>query len=208
MVYCVKRFLQINKDTTSFCYLGRILTRGCTDDEDVEARIEKAGGAFGSLRKSLFANASITFQAKKAVYEGLVLSILLYGAESWCLTEKLFNFHARCARAMCRITRWHVRKHSIRTEDLLTRLGLKSIDAYVTKRHLQWAGHVRRMPFDRLPRKLMSSWVQSKRPIGCPSFTYGRGLYKSPDKAGVNKEEWPSLAQDREIWREIINSLV
>jgi hypothetical protein len=74
--------------------------------------------------------------AKKAVYEGLVLPTLLYGAESWCLTENLFNklrrrFHTRWVRSVCRVNRHHTWMHHIRTADLLTRTKLLSMDAYV-----------------------------------------------------------------------------
>ena len=37
-----------------FCYFGTIITRSCTDTEDVCNRIRKAGNAFGALRKSFF----------------------------------------------------------------------------------------------------------------------------------------------------------
>ena len=194
-----------------FCHLGSILTRDCRDDVDVLTRIEAAGNAFGSMRESLFSNRNISHAAKKVVYEGLILPILLYGAESWSLTEALFRqlrlFHARCVRAMCRVNRWHVRKHHIQTSELLTRLGLLTIDAYTTRRQLQWAGHVIRMPFRRLPRKMMTSWVSSKRPIGCPSFTYGRGLYKSLRKADLERDSWFLVARERTKWTEIVSSL-
>ena len=36
-----------------FCYLGSFLNRDCNDDDDVQARIDAAGGAFGGLRKSV-----------------------------------------------------------------------------------------------------------------------------------------------------------
>ena len=95
----------------NFCYLGSILTRDCSDDADVQNRIDKAAGAFGSIRKEVFSNQGICSGAKLMLYEGLILSILLYGSESWCLTEKLYHklrlFHARRARAMRRVTRWH-----------------------------------------------------------------------------------------------------
>ena len=65
----------------------------------------------------------------------------------------------------------HVRKFHISNESLLERLGLLSIDCYVIKRQLAWAGHVARMGFERLPRKLLSCWVTSKRPRGSPEFT-------------------------------------
>ena len=86
---------------SSLSYLGCLLTRDCSDDADVQNRIDKAAGAFGSVRIEIFSNQCICFGAKLLLYEGLILAILLYGSESWCLTEKLYNklrlFHARCA---------------------------------------------------------------------------------------------------------------
>ena len=129
-----------------FCYLGTMLTRDCRDDEDVCCRIKKAGNAFGSLRRSLFANPYIDYDAKGAVYRTLILSILLYGAETWCLTEKLYNqlrlFHHTCVRAMHRVNRRHVFLHHISNMELLDNVNVKSIEFYVTKCQLSWLGHV------------------------------------------------------------------
>ena len=137
--------------------------------------------------------------------------ILLYGSESWCLTEKLYNklrtFHARCARAMCRVNRRHTREHRISTDELLNRLHLKHIYIYITKRQLQLAGHVIRMNYGRLPRKMMTSWVATKSLVGCPYFTYGRSLFKALKKADIQKSNWAVRASDREEWRERIKSL-
>ena len=195
-----------------FRYLGSILTRDCRDDGDVTARIEAAGSAFGALRKCVFASTYISFGTKKIVYTALILSILLYGSESWCLTEKLFRklrlFHHRCLRAMCRVTRRHTRDYHIRTADLLARVGLASLDTYVTRRQLRWAGHVARMDIRRLPRKMLSSWVCHKRPRGSPQFTYGRGLLKALRKAGVDAADWPVLAADRVKWRTIMDTII
>ena len=172
--------------TNSFCYLGSFLSGDTNDEFDVISRLNHGSNAFGALKSSIFANSRISPKVKAAVYESLILPIVLYGSETWCLTEKLFDllrlFHSRCIRAMCRVNLLHVRKHRISTECLLERLNLKSIDCYVTRRQLAWAGHVVRMSFDRLPRKMMSCWVVSKRPKGAPKFTYGRGLMKAIKK--------------------------
>ena len=193
------------------CYLGTILTRNCTDAADVKSRIESAGKAFGALRKCLFANANVSFAAKNTVYNGLILAILLYGSESWCLTEKLYDqlrvFHARCIRGMCRVNRWHTRKHHISNNELLQRVGLRSMDVYITRKQLGWAGHVVRMKFDRFPRRMLSSWVAAKRPHGAPEFTYGRGLSKCLKKAKISKSDWHLLAQNRNSWRDIIKTV-
>ena len=188
------------------------MTRDCKDDANVAARIESAGNAFGALRRCLFSSPSISFAAKKLVYTGLILSILLHGVETWCLTEKLFHdlrlFHAQCTRAMCRVNRIHTRKYHISTVELLERVGLSSIDAYITKSQLRWAGHVSRMSMERLPRKMMTCWVRNPRPKGCPQFTYGRGVYKALAKVEVDRSEWTILAQDREQWRKIVSKVI
>lgn len=188
------------------------MSRDCTDNLDITNRIKRASNAFGALRKSIFSNANVSNKIKAAVYESLVLPIALYGSETWCLTEKLFNllrmFHRNCIRAMCRVNLLHVRRYRISNEELLDRIGLLSIDSYITKRQLSWAGHVARMNFDRLPRKMLSSWVRCNRPRGSPEFTYGRGLEKCMKKANVPVNNWFYLAQDRFTWKRMVNGIV
>ena len=88
----------------------------------MEARISDAGKAFGALRKGLFGSHSITPQAKRHAYEALILSILLFGCEGWCLTEALLQrlraFLGECVRAMCRVTRTHMWRHHTTSEEL------------------------------------------------------------------------------------------
>ena len=194
-----------------FCYLGTYITRDCKDSEDINHRLKKAGNAFGSLKNSLFSSQSISDRAKGSAYQKLILPILLYGAESWCLTEILFNrirkFHHYCLRTMCRINRKHVYKHRISNEQLLERLDIKPIDNYISRRQLSWLGHVARMPINRLPRKLLSSWVRCPRPRGCPEFTYGRSVFKALRYVNVCKSSWYDLANDRNAWKNVLNGL-
>ena len=50
----------------------------------------------------------------------------------------------------------------------------------------------------------MSLWVCTKRPIGAPEFSYGRGLYKLLTKAGVDVKNWHALALDKSKMRKMI----
>ena len=86
----------------------------------------------------------------------------------------------------------------------MDRLGLTSIDDQITNNILRWAGHVMRMGEERMPRKLITSWVRNPRPRGCPQFTYGRGLYKAMKKKQIDKETWFEMTQQRDVWREMI----
>ena len=176
----------------------------------MDARIEAAGKAFGALRSCIFTSTSVSHAAKARAYEGIVLSILLYGCESWCLPEVLLQrlrvFHARCLRTMARVTRKHAWDHHISTEELMHRLGLDAIDFCVSRRQLGWAGHVSRMGFERLPRRMLSCWVPHKRPLGAPHMTYGRSLGKALDVFDLDHKKWPELAADRAAWRATLQS--
>ena len=142
------------------------------------------------------------------VYRSLVLPIPLYGSECWCITEvmlrKVRNFHHNCVRIMCRVNRLHTYFYHISTAELLERLNLDSIETYLCRQQLRWTGHVRRMSWDRLPRKMITSWVNSKRPRGCPKLTYGRSLRKWFVKIGIGNDEWYGLAENRDEWRAMI----
>ena len=151
-----------------------MLPREYTDDFDVENCFDKAGAAFGSLHKSLFSSTRISYKAKSLVYIRLILAILLYGAESWCLTEKLYNqirrFNNRCNCAMCRVNRIHNFEQRISS-------GLVMCQRC-------------------LPRKMMSSWVRAKRLCGAPKMTYGRTLHKALRNAKFDRNSWIDHASD------------
>ena len=51
---------------------------------------------------------------------------------------------------------------------------------------------------------MLSSWVCTKHPTGAAEFTYGRGLYKTLTKAGVDVKNWHALALDKSNWKKMI----
>jgi len=98
---------------------------------------------------------------------------------------------------------WHVREHRITQVNLESRLQLQPFQFYLARRRLRWAGHVSRMPMTRLPRMLLSSWVDNKRPQQRPQFNYGHGLRRDLLNAGVNINDWGVLANNRSFWHAI-----
>ena len=93
--------------TQSFKYLGSILTSDLDDSTEVEARIKSASAAFASMRLQSFSSKYVKPAHKAQTYESIVMGLLLYGSETWSLTEqlktRLRSFHHRCVRAMYRI---------------------------------------------------------------------------------------------------------
>ena len=195
--------------TPQFKYLGSHTHHTLTSEADVDARITSATSAFGALRRDVFSNKRVKLKTKGRLYRAFVLSILLYGSECWCLTEKLFarvrKFHNSCVRVMCRVKMCHVIRHHITTTTLLDKLHLNHIDHYYNSRLLRWAGHVSRMDMTRTPRKLLTGWVANPRPNGRPPMTFGHTLKKALLSKGLpaNFDEWHRIAADRPRWRQI-----
>ena len=88
----------------------------------------------------------------------------------------------------------------------MQRLGLDAVDFYLARRQLGWLGHVARMDFSRLPRRMLSCWVPHKRPPGAPRMTYGRTVGKALDVYDLDPKKWPALAADRAAWRAMLKS--
>ena len=189
-----------------FPYLGDIVSRTGDDALAVEARVLAGSRAFGALRSCVFASPSMSRVAKKAVYESVVMSVALYGSESWSLREpwlqQLRVMQAFHLRVMSRTTRTHTWRHHISTQELGRELGIDSIDTLVARRQLRWLGHVSRMDWQqRLPRRMLSSWVPCPRPVGAPAMTYGRSIGRALDHFHIAEARWHELAADRGVWR-------
>ena len=192
--------------TEKFVYLGSLLHRDLTDKHDVDARIKKASQAFGALRDKIFSSASVPERLKGKLYAGGVLSVLLYGCESWCLTEasvnRLSSWHNKRIREMCRVTMRQTYIHRISSKSLQQRTGVFELEHYLASRTLLWVGHVARMPKSRLPKRLMLSWVRTPRVSGGQEMTYGRSLERHLKRFNLPLAyiEWAGIAQNRAEW--------
>ena len=146
------------------------------------------------------------------MYIAVCLTILVYGSESWCLREGLFNllrrFYSMCCRAMRRVNKRHSWRHRISSAELYKRLRLQPFDYFYNSRLLRWAGYVARMPMDRTPRRLLTGWVSSPRPRGAPQMTFGRTLNKALKASGITTDfaGWQQASQDRVTWRAAIRA--
>lgn len=71
------------EEVEKFTYLGSTKTQNATLDLKLGTRLGKAASTFRRLTKRVWRNKHLPVLTKVRVYEACVLSILLYGAESW-----------------------------------------------------------------------------------------------------------------------------
>ena len=59
----------------------------------------------------------------------------------------------------------------------------------------------------RLPRQLVSSWVNHRRPLGRPLLNYGQSLDKDLHRVGFGAgDNWSEIAQDKNRWAKKIKA--
>jgi len=125
---------------SEFRYLGRILHERDDDDHAALRQLRRARDKWGRFSRIL-TQEGISSRVRGYFYKAVVQAVLLYGSESWTLTErtlKLFrSFHHRVARYL---TGRHIRQREDGswfcppTADTLHQAGLETIDTYIQRR--------------------------------------------------------------------------
>ncbi|XP_047993557.1 uncharacterized protein LOC125231993 [Leguminivora glycinivorella] len=185
-----------------FCYLGSTVSSNLSLDAEVNIRIGKAATTFGRLRARVWNNKHLTTKTKMTVYQTCVLSVLLYGAETWTSyanqERRLNTFHMRCLRSILDIT-W---KDRVTNESVLDIAQLPSITALLKQRRLRWLGHVQRMDSTRLPRRTMLCQIASgKRNVGRPLLRFKDCVKRDMVAFNIDFNSWEDLAANRVEWR-------
>ena len=190
------------KNVDKFIYLGSVLNNRGNADDDVQRRVALASAAFGRLSKRVFLNKDLRIRTKVAVYRAVCLSILLYTSECWVLYRRhlkcLERFHMQCLQRILGLKWWDRVPHV----EIRRRAAIEPISAIIAGRQLRWAGHVRRMPEDRLPRRIYyGELAGGGRRRGGPRKRHKDTLASNMRKANMPTRDFEELAGDRDAWR-------
>jgi hypothetical protein len=188
-----------------FTYLGSIISRDGRIDSELTKRMAKASSAFGRLRTRLWNNHHVSIRVKCKIYRAIVLSTLLYGAESWTLyrsqVKKLHAFMMRHLRSIMKVT-W---KDKVTNKVILERADLPSMEDLLIRKALRWTGHIIRMPFERLPKQILFSQLPAgERKIGRPRLRYKDTIKRNLKQREINTKTWTTLAVQRADWRSAV----
>nr|VZI24061.1 unnamed protein product [Spirometra erinaceieuropaei] len=137
-------------------YLGSTLSHSTKIDD-----ISKASQVIGRLQNTVWNRHGPRLNPKFKMYKAVLLSTLLYGADTWTVYKKLArrlnHSHLSCLRRILKL-RWQDRIPDI---DVLERTGILSINATWRQLQLRWSGHHVRMDDERLPNRLFSGDVDT-----------------------------------------------
>ena len=184
-----------------FVYFGSTISDTLSLDAELNKRISKAATTMTSLTKKAWNNSKLAKHTKIQLYRACVVSILMYGSESWTLSarqeRKRNAFHKS---SLLRNITW---QDKVPKNTVLERAGCTSTYTLLKQRRMCWLGHVVCMDDGRITEDLLyGELVQGKRPTGRPQLRF-KGMCKMDLKAqNIDKNNWEAL--ERSAWRQTV----
>ncbi|CAH8492886.1 unnamed protein product [Dicrocoelium dendriticum] len=200
---------EVLETTSRFCYLGSVMSTDQQLHVELRIRVSKAAVAFGKLEYRVWNNHQLSIGTKLMVYKSMVLSVLLYGSETWTMYRRdvryLERFHQQCLRRILRIG-WGAR---VADTEVLRRSGMYAVDGILLLRHLRWLGHVSRMDSTRIAKQRLYGQVSiGKRQAGKAKLCYQDMIKVSLTRSNLDCRSQKSKALDRGAWRDLITKAV
>lgn len=187
---------------TDFTYLGSTISKDGRLDVESQKRMAKASSAFDRLQSRLWNNYHVSMRTKCNIYRAVVVSTLLYGAESWTLyrsqVRKLHAFMMRHLRKIMDI-KWQDR---ITNVAVLERANISSMEDLLIRKNLRWTGHVLRLDTERLPLQVLYSQLSSgTRKIGRPQLRFKDTVKINLRHRDIDPNQMGMLCKERSTWR-------
>ena len=193
------------EEVENFTYLGSDVNKTGGAAEDIRRRIGKACAAYNRLNK-VWRNTNIFTRTKVKILKSNIVSVLLYGCESWRMVkgdEKRLDVLLH--RWLRRILRIDWRLH-VTNEEVRRRAGVKELlSQTVRKRRWTFIGHTLRRDVSDLARTALTWTPEGRRKRGRPKETYRRTVEREREQLGLHS--WSAagaIANDRAAWRNLI----
>jgi hypothetical protein len=128
---------------------------------EIRHKISQTRQAINALN-SIWWHKSITKNRKLYIYQTIIQSILMYGAEVRQIPTRKINKILSTEMDVLRRSARKSRLEKIKNEYIKEIMGVKGKPDIIAKKSLQRYGHVNRMPEQRIP-KLILEWIPEER---------------------------------------------
>jgi hypothetical protein len=188
---------------TQFKYLGSMLVNDGKLEVELAARKTKAVFRFRQFEK-MWGTRHLSVATKMKCYRAYVLPILLFGSETWSLSQAqslvLERVHTSCLRSILgvKLSDRHSNAH------VRAKCGATTLSTIISTNRLRWLGHVGRMGHGRLPHIALFSSLYGvkKRPSrGRPRLRWEECVCADLRTIGISVEDWEAECQFRCAWR-------
>jgi len=184
------------------CYLGSMISSPL---EDLRCRRGMAWSVFWKL-EIVWCSQSLSLETKLGLFDSLVLSVMLYRAESWSVSAQmkhLVNSFATSAYRIMTGVKW---LYKVRNTTVFASVSRNELVHAVQDRQLRFLGHMlrnTRSPHASIFGLYQTSHGTTKRGHPRPNYVdYVERL------TGMKTDDLVEVSQDREAWRELVVACV
>jgi hypothetical protein len=148
------------------------------------------------------------------IYKTVILPAVLYGCDIWSVTlregQRLRLFENRVLRTIFGPKREEVagswrRLHNVEFHNLH---ASPNVIRVIKWRRMKWAGYVARTEETRSAYKILVGTSEERRPLGRPRRTWEDNIRIDLKEIGWGDMDWIQLAQDRDQWRALGNTVM
>ena len=188
------------EEVDSFIYLGATVSKSGGAADDMKRRLGLARIAFNKLSK-IWKDSHIGRKTKK-IFRSNVVSVLLFGSETWKVTKgdekRLDVLLHSCLRRIFKIY-WPEKISNI---SLRERAEMNKISVLVKVRRWTWIGHILRKDTNNNCRTALTWTPEGRRKRGRPKETWRRTVERERTQLGfANWTETARAAQDMTNWK-------
>jgi hypothetical protein len=151
---------------------------------------------------------------KIKIYRTIILSVVLYGSETWSLTLQEERKLRVCENMVLRIIfgprrdevtgEWR-KMHNKERNDFYSSPNIVRV---IKSKRMRWAGYVARMGKERGVYRVLVGKPEGMRPLGRPRRRWVDNIRMDLQEVGCGYMDWIGLAQDRDRWRTVVSALM
>ena len=193
------------KQVNEFRYLGSMESFDATCTLEIQTRIKKANASFHMHKAAIFSNPNSSFLASLSMYKVLVLSVLLYGCESWVISTKdlkaLEGFQYQTLRTILRISSYDKVSHT-NLLMLASRYGVEifPVEVVFRKKRLNFIAQVECLgPQSMCYQILHSDTTFGNRKKG-NLCNFRSNFKRDLELFNIPINTWQLLARDKKVW--------
>lgn len=177
-------------------YLGSMMHNSGNIECNIQHRIASAWLKWREVT-GVTCDRRMPVKLKGLVYKSIIRPVLMYGSETWALTQKHVHTiqvaEMKMLRWMCGVTRLD----KIRNEYVRGSLGVRDIADKIQESRLRWYGHVKRRPPNYVGNLALQLSVSGRRSRGRPRTRWKDVVRRDIRESKLSETD----VEDRAKWR-------
>jgi hypothetical protein len=184
-------------NVAQFRYLGTTTTNQNLIQEEIKRRLNSGN--------DLLSSRLLSKNIKIRIYKTIILAVILYGCEAWSLTLRE-EYRLGVFGSEKDEVRGNWRK--LHNGELHNLYSSPNIVRTTKSRRMRWAGQVSRVGEKRNACRILVGKPEGKRPLRRPRRRLVDNIIIDLRETGCYGMDWIELAQNREQWRALVNTLM